>query len=171
MLRFLFPRLTSREPRGAALFRAAVSEARTPDWFADLGVPDSLDGRFSVLATVTALLLLRLEKGASKAQEAAVALTERFIESMEHEHRQLGYGDPTLGKIVRRLTGSLAARVDRFRWVVEQGGGWDDAGRASLKGLGDAGQDAGRAVGQRLKTLWERLGSAGDARIIEGEFE
>ena len=74
-------------------------------------MPDTIDGRFAVLATITALVLVRLERGGDEAKRASVALTERFIEVMESEHRELGLGDPTLGKTVRKLVGSLARRT------------------------------------------------------------
>ena len=50
-----------------------------------------------------------------KAREAAVALTERFVAAMDSEHRELGLGDPSLGKKVRKLVGSLGRRVDLWR--------------------------------------------------------
>ena len=49
------------------------------------------------------------------ANALSVALTERFIEVMEAEHRELGLGDPTLGKTVRKLVGSLARRTELWR--------------------------------------------------------
>lgn len=171
MLRFLFPRLTDNEPRGAALFARVVEEARAPHWFTDLGVPDTLDGRFSVLASVTALTIVRLERGGPEARQASVALTERFVESMDHEHRQLGYGDPTIGKIVRKLTGSLARRVERFRLVVEQAGGWDEATAASLKGVDMSEQDASDRAGQAVRALWQRLDQASDEQLIDGAWK
>ena len=75
--------------------------------------PDTLDGRFAVLATITALVLVRLEAAmAMRGNAVSVALTERFIEVMESEHRELGLGDPTLGKTVRKLVG-IAGPADR----------------------------------------------------------
>jgi cytochrome b pre-mRNA-processing protein 3 len=171
MLRFLFPRLTDNEPRGAALFARVVAEARAPSWFTELGVPDSLDGRFSVLATATALVIVRLERGGPEARQASVALTERFVESMDHEHRQLGYGDPTIGKIVRKLTGSLAKRVERFRSAVEQADGWDDATAASLKGLDESEQALRQGAAQAMVALWQRLDGATDEQLIDGEWK
>ena len=99
MLRFLFPRLTAQPARGADLFAAVTDEARQRHWYVEGQVPDSLDGRFAVLATVTALVLVRLENDADGA--ASVALTERFVTVMEAEHRELGLGDPALGRTVR----------------------------------------------------------------------
>ena len=105
MLTFLFRRLTAAPSRGAELFLAATGLAREPHWYVEGNVPDTLDGRFAVLATVTALVLMRLESEGEPGDAMSVALTERFIHVMESEHRELGIGDPTLGKTVRKLVG------------------------------------------------------------------
>jgi len=169
MFRLLFPRLTPAEPRAKALFAAAVAEARKPFWYRDLGVPDTLDGRFSVLATVTAIATVRLERGGEAARDANVGLTERFIESMDHEHRQLGYGDPTLGKIVRRLTGVLASRIGLFRGVVEMGTDWNSGAATSLQ-VADAPALKGDP-GEALRTFWSRLEKLGDEQLLAGRWE
>jgi cytochrome b pre-mRNA-processing protein 3 len=101
MLRFLFRRLTSRPERGHRLFEAVVAEARRPHWYVEGEISDSLDGRFAVLATVCALFIVRLESGSDAGDAASAALTERFIESMDSEHRELGLNDPGLGRRVR----------------------------------------------------------------------
>ena len=61
MLDFLFRRLTAEPKRGAALFDTLTKLAREPHWYVEGKVPDTLDGRFAVLATVMALVLVRLE--------------------------------------------------------------------------------------------------------------
>ena len=129
MLGFLFRTLTAEPDRGAALFDAITARARRPHWYVEGTVPDTLGGRFAVLATLAALTLVRLEKD-SEGNEASVALTERFIEVMESEHRELGLGDPTLGKKVRKLVGSLARRTDLWRNVGAEA--WEHAARESL---------------------------------------
>ena len=115
MLRFLFRGLTPERARGAALFDAVTAEARRPHWFVEGTVPDTLDGRFGVLATITALVLVRLEREGEAGHDASVALSERFIHVMESEHRELGLGDPTLGKTVRKLVAMLGRRVELWR--------------------------------------------------------
>ena len=132
MLGFLFRTLTAEPDRGAALFDAITRRARRPHWYVEGTVPDTLDGRFAVLATLTALALVRLEKDGAEGNDASVALTERFIEVMESEHRELGLGDPTLGKTVRKLVGSLARRTELWRETVAGERAWDEAARASL---------------------------------------
>src|SRR5690242_18966252 len=56
MLSFLFRGLTAEGRGGAALFDALTGEARRASWYVEGEVPDMLDGRFAVLATLTALL-------------------------------------------------------------------------------------------------------------------
>src|SRR4051794_9337722 len=132
MLDFLFRRLTADSLRGAELFACVTKLAREPHWYVEGEVPDTLDGRFAVLATVTALVLTRLEADGEAGDAASVALTERFIEAMEAEHRELGLGDPTLGRTVRKLVGSLARRNELWRSAISGAVDWAAATRESL---------------------------------------
>jgi len=132
MLGFLFRGLTAAPQRGAPLFEALTEAARRPHWYLDGAVPDTLDGRFAMLATVTALALARIEREGESGNPVAVALTERFIEVMESEHRELGLGDPTLGKTVRKLVGMLARRTELWRSVGAGEENWKEATRESL---------------------------------------
>jgi cytochrome b pre-mRNA-processing protein 3 len=170
MLRHLFPRLTPAPSRGSALFKTLVDEARAKHWFVEGAIPETLDGRFAVLATVVALATVRLEGGGAMAHEQAVALAERFVEAMDAEHRQLGIGEPGLGKKVRKLVGALSRRVDLWRGAVD-GGDWDAAVVASLS---PAGEDEGAAViehrGAALRAFWTRLQHAGDDTLAEGKI-
>ena len=142
MLGFLFRGLTAdRASGGAALFEALTAVARRPHWFVEGAVPDTLDGRFAVLATLVALTLVRLEGEGEAGDRLSVALTESFIHVMESEHRELGLGDPTLGRTVRKLVGMLARRTELWRGAVAGETGWADATRESLH-KGDAAPDA-----------------------------
>jgi cytochrome b pre-mRNA-processing protein 3 len=169
MLDFLFRRLTAEPPRGAALFDAVTRIAREPHWYVEGAVPDILDGRFAVLATVTALVLVRLESDGEDGDRAAVALTERFIEVMESEHRELGIGDPALGKKVRTLVGSLARRTDRWREAVSADGDWASAARDSLYKAGVAPDDVDHSTAA-LRRLWARLGHTGLDDLEQGNL-
>lgn len=132
MIRFLFPRLTRDENRGQPLFAALVAEARAPHWYVEGGIEDTLDGRFAVLSTLVALATVRLEQGGEDGEAASVALAERFVEAMDAEHRQLGLGDPTLGKTVRKLMGALGRRVELWRGAVADESAWRAAAQESL---------------------------------------
>jgi cytochrome b pre-mRNA-processing protein 3 len=170
MLSFLFPRLTPQGRRGAALFEALVGEARQAHWYVEGEVADTVDGRFAMLSTIVALATVRLERGGEEARAAAVALAERFVEAMDAEHRQMGIGDPALGKTVRKLVARLARRVETWRPVVERGDGWADAAAESLFIGAPPPPDALRHVERALRRLWDRLSAASDAAVAEGRF-
>jgi cytochrome b pre-mRNA-processing protein 3 len=169
MLGFLFRGLTEERRRGAPLFDALTAIAREPHWYVEGEVPDTLDGRFAVLATVTALAMVRLERDGPAGDAPSVALTERFIEVMESEHRELGLGDPTLGKTVRKLVGMLARRTELWRSATQDGQGWTEAARESLY-RDDAAPDALRHNAEALKRLSIKLGEASLDELEQGKI-
>jgi cytochrome b pre-mRNA-processing protein 3 len=169
MLRSLFPRLTAEQKRGADLFAWVVAEARAPHWYAEGKVPDTLDGRFAALATIAALTVERLERDGGQGTTASAALTERFIEAMEAEHRELGLGDPALGRTVRKLFGALARRVALWRNVDEQD--WSAAILDSLYSGAKPSEAALEQAASRLRNLRHRLDSAPVAAVAEGRIE
>ena len=169
MLRFLFPRLTADPTRGSDLFGWAVGEARAPHWYVAGAVPDTVDGRFAMLATVLALVMVRLERDGEPGDSASAALTERFIEAMKAEHREMGLGDPTLGRTVRKLVGALARRVEQWRAAIPQDS-WPDAARASVYGE-PGGSDAALAhTAAALRALWGRLDVTPVADLAAGRI-
>jgi cytochrome b pre-mRNA-processing protein 3 len=170
MLSYLFPRLTPSTSRGTALFEALVGEARRPHGYVEGQVPDSIDGRFAVLSTIVALATVRLERGGDAARAAAVALAERFIEAMDAEHRQMGIGDPTLGKTVRKLVGGLSRRVALWRPTIERGEGWDDAVSSSLFRGTAPSTEALAHCERALRAYWARLDAATDEALAEGRI-
>lgn len=168
MLGFLFRGLTVEPRGGAPLLDAITRIAREPHWFIEGQVPDTLDGRFAVLSTVTALVMVRLERDGPEGDAVCVALTERFIQVMESEHRELGLSDPTLGKTVRKLVGMLARRTEL--WRSAQGDeGWAEATRESLYKAGVA-PDTLLHSAEALKRLSARIGNASLAHIKQGKI-
>src|SRR5437588_3905141 len=166
MLRFLFLGLTTHPATGEAPLAAATAAARRHSWYVDGAVPDSLDGRFAVLATIMALALVRLEREGERGHAASVALTERFIEVMESEHRELGLGDPTLGKTVRKLVGMLANRTELWR---SAGGDWIGAANQSLY-KGEAPARALHDSAGALENLSRRLDATSLRALRQGKI-
>ena len=171
MIRSLFARLTGEPRRGEALFDLAVREARRPHWFVDGAVPDTLNGRFAVLATLVALIMVRLEREGSKGREASVALTERLVETLDTELREIGLGEPALGKQVRKLVGAISGRVDRWRALIDSDRSWSEEVRQSL--YLDARPDAaaiehGEA---ELGRMWRQLEAASVVQLADGRME
>jgi cytochrome b pre-mRNA-processing protein 3 len=166
MLSFLFRGLTAQTARGVALFDAVTAEGRRRSWYVEGRVPDTLDGRFAVLATIAALVLVRLESEGEAGNDSSVALTERFIHVMESEHRQLGLGDPTLGKAVRKLVAMLARRTELWRGGTQD---WIEATRDSLY-KAEVEDEALRHSAAALRDLARRLDATPLAALEQGKI-
>src|SRR3546814_9110399 len=82
------------DPREARrpLWNAVVAAARAPHWYAEGGVPDTLDGRFDMISLALALVLHRIDDDPEQGL-AGVQLTELFVNDMDGQMRQIGFGD------------------------------------------------------------------------------
>lgn len=108
------------DPVAKELYAAIVAHARAPHWYVQGGVPDSVDGRFDIVATILALVLLRLERDPGEAAVSA-RLTERFITDMDGQLRQIGIGDVTVGKHIGQMMSMLGGRLGAYRDGLAEG--------------------------------------------------
>ena len=139
-------RLFGETKQRAALmpfYQALVEIGRDPDWYRDGEVPDTLDGRFDMVAAVTALALLRLESEGETGKLPSVLLTEIFIDDMDGTLRQIGIGDYVVGKHVGRMVGALGGRLGAFRDGAEAGSLRDQCEGRDLAGSLEFPQDFG----------------------------
>ena len=168
MLRFLFRRLTSARARGRALSDGVEAAARGPHWYVEGEIADSIDGRFAVLATVCALVIVRLESGSPEGDQASAALTERFIEAMDSEHRELGLNDPGLGRRVRKLVGALERRVDEWRDAIHGETDWTETVISTLYRGEPPRDEALHHSSKALSALWDRLSQESEEGLLAG---
>ena len=104
------------DPREARrpLWNAIVATARQPHWYGEGGVPDTLDGRFDMISLILALVLHRIDQDPEQAR-AGVELTELFVDDMDGQMRQIGFGDMVVGKQIGRMVGALGGRLGAYR--------------------------------------------------------
>lgn len=109
-------RLLGRERDTVALrlYHGVIERARAPHWYEAGGVPDTLDGRFDMVAAILALVLLRLE-GDAGAAAASARLTERFVSDMDGQLRESGIGDIGVGKHIGKMVSMLGGRLGAYR--------------------------------------------------------
>ncbi|MDE2384207.1 MAG: ubiquinol-cytochrome C chaperone [Alphaproteobacteria bacterium] len=108
----MFARLFKRRPEPAQpLYGAIVAAARQPKLYAAWGVPDTVDGRFDALVLHLALVIERLHEA-----DAAFSteLLETFCRDMDGNLRELGAGDLSVGKKVRRMAEAFYGRYDAY---------------------------------------------------------
>ena len=95
-----------------ALYVRIVEEARTPQFYADYGVPDTVDGRFDMITLHMFLLSERLKKeGTSDALELLRATTEVFFADMDRSLREMGSTDTGVGKRIKKMSQAFYGRL------------------------------------------------------------
>jgi cytochrome b pre-mRNA-processing protein 3 len=102
-------------PDMAPLYTAIVARARRPEWYVRGGVPDTMDGRFEVLALVMAVVLLRIERDGREGALPSARLAEVFVHDMDGQMRETGFGDLVVGKQVTKVMGALGGRLGAYR--------------------------------------------------------
>jgi len=164
-----WPDLTGRRvPPADALYRGVVALAREPGWYEAGEVPDTIDGRFDTVALVTALVMLRLEREGDP--QWPVDITERFIADMDGSLRQMGIGDPTVGKQVGHMVSALGGRLGAYRDALAGSAPLGEALERNLYRGTAATPDAVAWTEARVRQLAARLDGLGTDRLREGRL-
>src|ERR1700730_18921070 len=158
---FRKPRIPSRGTI-EAIYGMIVTQAREPLFYRDLGVPDSVTGRFDLLVLHLWMVLRRLKSIEPGGAALSQALFDRFCEDMDANLREMGVGDLAVPKRMQAfgeafygraeaydlaLTDSADALAQALSRNILSGGATEDAERlaayaenaiAVLSGLDDA---------------------------------
>jgi cytochrome b pre-mRNA-processing protein 3 len=109
--RVLAPARALRRRRAHQLYLDLVSQARNPLFYGPLGVPDTPEGRFEMVALHAALLLRRLKAEGAVGQELGQELFDLMFADLDVNLREIGVGDLSVGRYVRRLAENFFARM------------------------------------------------------------
>ncbi|MYA42538.1 MAG: ubiquinol-cytochrome C chaperone, partial [Gemmatimonadetes bacterium] len=94
-----------RRGRAAArtLYARIVEAARHHHFYRVRGVPDTLDGRFELVALHTVLVCRRLAAEGADGAGPGQYLFDIMIEDLDVNLRELGVNDPSLGRRVKEM--------------------------------------------------------------------
>jgi cytochrome b pre-mRNA-processing protein 3 len=98
----------------AELYTAAVAAARAPVFYAELGVPDTIEGRYEMVVLHVVLLLRRLGRPEARQKRLAQALVDFMAADFDRSIRELGVGDMSVGKFMKRLGEGLFGRAAAY---------------------------------------------------------
>lgn len=152
------------------LYDAIVNAGRQRRWYIEGEVPDTIDGRFDMIAAVMALTLLRLERDGERSRQASVLLTELFIDDMDGSMRQIGIGDLMVGKHIGKLMGALGGRLGAFRSDVEAGRDFSASVAKNIFHDNPPNEDALIYVSRGLETLHATLDAMSSDDLLKGAF-
>lgn len=113
-------RRTDRGERaGYALYGAAVAAARVPWFYQALGVPDTLDGRFDLVALHAFLLIHRLQGERDPGPALGQAVFDAMFSDMDHNLREIGVSDLSVGRRVRAMWEAFHGRSKAYAAALE----------------------------------------------------
>ena len=99
---------------GQALYLRVVDQSRAPALYTDLGVPDSVEGRFEIYTLHVVLVIERLRAAGEQGAETSQALFDTFVTSLDNALREMGVGDLSVGKKMRKLGEALFGRARSY---------------------------------------------------------
>ncbi len=101
------------------LYVAAVEQARDPHFYRDHGVPDTLDGRFDMIALHVFLILHRLRQDGRPRKAMSQALFDMMFADMDESLRELGVGDLAVGGRVKAMAKALYGRIAAYQSALD----------------------------------------------------
>ena len=113
VLQRLFGQRPAKE-KGAALYAVAVEQSRQPFLYADLGAPDTVEGRFEVYTLHVMLLLDRLRGQGAPAADISQALFDVYVSALDDALREMGVGDMAVGRKMRKLGEAFYGRAKSY---------------------------------------------------------
>lgn len=93
--------------KATELYGSIVAAARRETFYTKHGVPDTPDGRFAMVVTHTYLVLERLRREGTAGRELSRGLVEAFVTDMDDCMREMGVGDLTVPRKVKKAAGAL----------------------------------------------------------------
>jgi cytochrome b pre-mRNA-processing protein 3 len=114
VLSTLFRRNSHQEP-ARRLYLTVVEQARRPEFYRDHGVPDTVDGRFDLIALHAFMVLHRLQRDHPDSADLAQALFDIMFLDMDQSLREMGVGDLGVGRRIKDMVRGLYGRVAAYQ--------------------------------------------------------
>jgi cytochrome b pre-mRNA-processing protein 3 len=161
-----------RDDRNAAaaelLYRAVVAAARRPAFYAELGVPDTLDGRYEMVSLHAYLVLRRLKRDHPATADLAQALFDLMFADFDQVLRESGVSDLGVGRKVKQMATGFYGRIAAYDAGIE-GGDLKDALRRNAYGTVEADDSAIARLGAYLRRADQDLAGQATSALIAGQ--
>jgi cytochrome b pre-mRNA-processing protein 3 len=106
-----------------AAYTSIVERAREPEFFLRFDVPDTLDGRFEMIALHMFLVLNRLKADYDATADFSQALFDAMFADLDRGLREMGASDMGVGKRVKEMAKGFYGRIKAY----DEGLAGDDA--------------------------------------------
>jgi cytochrome b pre-mRNA-processing protein 3 len=165
--------LWPRQP--GPLFHAVNGLARSPELFTRFGLSDTPNGRFEALSLVLSLVVHHLDRHGESGRTAAQTLLDEAFSALDHGLRELGTGDLSVPKKIRRLAEGHLGRARSYEAGLAAAHSGDLAPLADALARNAQGLPPGAPVSLALAgwvvALDARLAGLAPADLLAGRFD
>jgi cytochrome b pre-mRNA-processing protein 3 len=157
---------------GRKLFQIAAAKARDPAFYVVGGVSDTPEGRFELYCMHLVLIMHRLKGQGAQAGETSQALFDAFLANMDEGLRDMGVGDLSVGKKMRKLGEAIYGRVKGYDLALAS-----LPDRTALQGLigrtifGDEAAPPAPRLAGYVALATDRLGAEPLDHVIDADFQ
>ena len=96
------------------LYREILRQSRLPVFYERAGVPDTVDGRFEMIVLHMVLFVYCLSGQGRDGAKTAQALFDRVFRDMDMAIREIGVGDLSVGKHMKRMASAYNGRLQAY---------------------------------------------------------
>ena len=162
-----FFKSTPRVDAARELYAAIVAQARQEGFYAALGVPDTLDGRFDLITLHAVLVMDRLGQSAdAKTRNFAQIVFDEMFSALDMNLREMGVGDLSISKRVKKMAEVFYGRAGVYRMALKAG---DDKALAKAIARNIYPEGAPKGAPERLARYVQESG-AGLAKQKESDL-
>ncbi len=121
MLFSLFQWNSGENKAAKRLYDSIVKQARQKEFYSSYSVPDTIEGRFEMVALHLFLFVQRLKNENLKDHKVGKLVLETFFSEMDATLREMGVGDMGVPKKMRKISDSFFGRAYSYSEALESG--------------------------------------------------
>lgn len=103
------------------LYGQLTEAARDPVYYRDMNVPDTVMGRFEMLSLFMVLWLRGAQSAGQTVAPLAQDMVDTFFEDIDHSIRELGVGDTSVPKRMKKLARMFYGRTESYGVALDNG--------------------------------------------------
>lgn len=153
----------------ASLYGMIVAQARLASFYADYGVPDTVQGRFDLIVLHLVLLLRRLAREEGEGRRLGQRLFDTFCRDLDGNLREMGIGDLAVPTHMRRFGEAFYGRQAAYLSALEAADERDFENALARNILQEGGCDKAAGLARYARAVVSALDAEEANALMRGE--
>jgi cytochrome b pre-mRNA-processing protein 3 len=161
------------ESAATVLYEQFAAQARRPEFYLSFGVPDTVDGRFEMVALHAYLVFQRLKGQGAEIGRLTQATYDIMFKQMDLALRELGAADLGVGKRIKYMTEALNGRIQVYDEALGEAGekALQEVLRRNLYGTVEISDQALTAMAAYIRATATSLADQKTEDLVSGKMQ